>query len=66
MSNLEAFLRFDPTPLGAQAAMALSIVMAPLNPVVAIELKDHANFLAVCVGENAKSDDLPPALAVHP
>lgn len=51
--HVEELMRWDPTPLGARAAMALSRVVGPLDVRLGVQLCDLACDLAHRVGEGA-------------
>ena len=63
MDHIDKIVRpWNPTPLGARLALALSRVLAPLDPERSAELRDHAQDLAVAVGEQAEDPEQVPAL----
>jgi hypothetical protein len=61
VNHIYQTLRWDPTPLGALAAMALSRVLASLNPDLSIDAAQHAYDLATRVGETAADPKQCPA-----
>lgn len=62
MNHIDQCLRWDPTPLAARAALALSRVLQPLNPVRSTALRNHAQNLAFAVGEIMEDPGQVPAL----
>lgn len=62
VSHIEQFLQWDPTPLGARSALALSRVLQPLNPASSAVLYEHARYLAFAAGEHAEEPAQVPAL----
>ena len=64
MDHIGQIMRWDPTPLGARAALALSRVLAPLDVDRSVELRDHAEILAVEVGLTTDDPARVPLLLV--
>lgn len=62
VDHIDQSLRWDPTPLGARVALALSRVLAPLDPARSIELRNHAQDLAVAVGEKEGDPEQVPVI----
>jgi hypothetical protein len=60
--NHLALLAWDPSPLGARVALAMSRVMAPLDAHVSQELLDHAEMMAFEAGMLAGGFEGMPAL----
>jgi len=61
MQNIELGMRWDPTPLGARVALAMSKVFAALDPERGEQLRDHAHDLAMEVGLRADDGACIPA-----
>ncbi|MBW8833008.1 MAG: hypothetical protein JF606_27205 [Burkholderiales bacterium] len=62
MNLIDHAMRWNPTPLGARVALAMSRVLAPLDAERSAELRNHAQDLAVEVGGQAADRESVPAL----
>lgn len=60
-------MEWNPTPMGARIALAMSRVMMPLDPEIATELAWHAEAMAFEVGMYSHADAIPsPLLSAEP
>jgi hypothetical protein len=64
MDFIQQCMGWNPTPLGARVAFAMARVLAPTDPKRSAELHNHAQDLAVAVGESvADRENVPTLLA---
>jgi hypothetical protein len=62
MDFIQQCMGWNPTPLGARVAFAMARVQAPSDPKRSAELHNHAQDLAVAVGESVADRENVPAL----